>query len=75
MAHTNGSIPKHGEEFRAMQTSQLKAEVDFYKGLAESYADELRNIEHAINEYGYWTFTDINGNEIRLQEKDNAKEA
>lgn len=66
MAHTNGHIPTYSEESQALYLSKLKAECDFYKGLAEQRADELRNIPEAIEQYGYWTCQSEKGEVIRL---------
>lgn len=66
MAHTNGHIPNYTDHLQHLHSEQLRTEAEFYKKLAESYAAELLNIPEAIEEYGYWTCQNENGEVIRL---------
>ena len=66
MAHVNGNIPEFCKEAECKRKAMIRAELEFYKELSESYANELRNIRDAINKYGYWEFNDESGDIVRL---------
>ena len=66
MAHVHGVIPEFHKDNELKHIAMTRAELEFYKKLAESHANELRNIRDAISQYGYWEFIGDGGETVRL---------